>query len=120
MDNQTVTDLSYLREIAMGDNEIIIETTQVFLQEMPQNLENMQEHFANQEWEKMAKLAHRIKPNMAYMGMENAEELILKIEQQARSGNISEDLGQIILEFKGLCNKARDELSEKLEKLESK
>jgi HPt (histidine-containing phosphotransfer) domain-containing protein len=117
---KNITNLSYLREIAGGEEEIIIETTEVFIQEIPHNLKKMQNHFANQEWDEIAKLAHKIKPNMTYMGMDRARELILKIEEQARSENITEDLGAMVVEFKDLCNSAVEELSGSVEELKSK
>jgi HPt (histidine-containing phosphotransfer) domain-containing protein len=119
VDNQTVTDLSYLREMAMGDETIIIETTEIFLEDTPQALENLQEHFANQEWDKLARLAHKIKPNLAYMGMDRARELIIDIEEQAQDENISDDIGDQIKEFKQLCNRALDELADKINKLKA-
>lgn len=118
MDNQ-LTDLSYLREVAMGDEAIVIETTEAFLEDIPEAVENMQDHFVNQEWEKLYKQAHKIKPGLKYMGMERASELILEIENQAKSGEISEDLGSQIKEFISLCQKALEELSHKIEDLKS-
>lgn len=117
--NQSVTDLSYLREVAMGDDEIVIETTKAFLESTPSALENLKECFANQEWDEVYKQAHKIKPNLQYMGMERAQELIIEIEEQARSREISEDLGDKIKEFNTICSKGLDELSEKVEELES-
>nr|NIT56047.1 hypothetical protein [Fodinibius sp.]NIU59026.1 hypothetical protein [Phycisphaerae bacterium]NIV11044.1 hypothetical protein [Fodinibius sp.]NIW95334.1 hypothetical protein [Phycisphaerae bacterium]NIY24631.1 hypothetical protein [Fodinibius sp.] len=51
MDNKPVTDLSYLREIAMGDDSIVIETTEVFLEDVPSAIENIQEHYESEEWQ---------------------------------------------------------------------
>lgn len=119
VDNQSVTDLSYLREVVMGDEEIVIETTKAFLKNTPNFLNNMKEHFANQEWDKLYKQAHKIKPNLEYMGMEQARELILEIEEQAKSGEPSESLGDKIKELNSICSRAFDELSVKIEELKS-
>lgn len=119
MEDQSVTDLSYLKEMAMGDETIVIETTEVFIQDAPNSIEDVQTHYANQDWEKLAKTAHKIKPNLAYMGMNRARELIIEIEQQANNEDISPDLGEKIKEFRELCNKAIDELSGKLEALKA-
>ncbi len=119
MDDQSVTDLSYLRQMAMGDESIIIETTEVFLDDTPNALEHLQEHFANQEWDKLAKLAHKIKPNLAYMGMDRARKLIIDIEKQAKSGEISDDLDDQIAEFNKLCRRALEELSDKVKELKA-
>lgn len=117
--NKQVTDLSYLREVAMGDEEIVIETAEAFLDDAPEAVQNMQDRFANQEWEKLYKQAHKIKPSLKYMGMDRATELILEIEGQAKSGNISEKLGSQIKEFNSLCQQALQELSDEIENLKS-
>lgn len=119
VDNQSVTDLSYLREVVMGDEEIVIETTKAFLKDTPNVLNNMKAHFTNQEWEKLYKQAHKIKPNLEYMGMKQARELILEIEEQAKSGEPSESLGGKIKELNSICSKAFDELPVKIEELRS-
>lgn len=118
-DEQSVTDLSYLREVVMGDEEILLETTKAFIEETPHALENMYEHYSRQEWEQLYKQVHKIKPNMEYMGMNQARELILDIEHQVKSRKISENLGHQIEELKTICSKAIDELSDKVEELES-
>lgn len=119
MGDQSVTDLSYLREMAMGDDEIVVETAKIFLKNAPDEIENLREYFANQEWEKLYQQAHKIKPNLEYMGMERAGELILEIEEQARTQDISDDLENKINEFHSVCLQGLDELAEKIEELES-
>jgi HPt (histidine-containing phosphotransfer) domain-containing protein len=117
VDNKSVTDLSYLREIAMGDDSIVIETTEAFLDDAPAAIENIQNHYESEEWQELSKKAHKIKPNLKYMGMERAHELVLNIEEQVNSGNISDDLGKKVSELCSLCYQALDELSEKIEAL---
>lgn len=119
MDNQSVTDLSYLREIAMGDEEIIKDTTKAFLEDTPKSLDKLTDYYADQQWDKLYKEAHRIKPSLKYLGMSRASELIIEIEKQARSRQISDDLGSKIQEFKTICSKALDELPEKLDAFDS-
>lgn len=115
MDNQSVIDLSYLREIAMGDEKIIMDTTKAFLEDTPEALDKLSDYYANQQWDKLYKVAHRMKPSLKYLGMKRASELILEIEKQARSQQISDDLENQIQEFTTICFKALDELSEKLD-----
>ena len=119
MDNQSITDLSYLREIAMGDDSIVIETTEAFLKDAPAAIENIQKHYQSEEWQKLQKQAHKIKPNLKYMGMERAHELVLTIEEQAKTEDISDDLGEQVSEFCSLCHQALDELSDKIEALKA-
>lgn len=119
MDEQRVTDLSYLREIAMGDDAIVIETAETFIEDIPSALADMREYFEAEDWQKLQKLAHKIKPNFTYMGMDRARELILDIEQQAKTEDISSDLDEEIDTFVDLCNQAIDELQVRIGELKN-
>ncbi len=117
MDNQSVTNLSYLREIAMDDDSIVIETAETFLDDMPAALKSIQKHAKDEEWQQLYKQAHKIKPNLQYMGMDKAHELILDIENQAKTEDIADDLEAKVSEFSALCTQAFEELTEKLKSL---
>lgn len=119
MSDQAVTDLSYLQEMAMGDEEIVIETTEVFLENTPEALEEIKNLYTQEKWDELAKLVHKIKPNFSYMGMNRARELLLDIEEQAKSSNISDELPNQITEFSEICNRAFDELSTEIEQLKT-
>lgn len=119
MGTQQITDLSYLHEIAMGDNAIVVETTETFISDTPDAVKTLQEHFVNRDWDKLSRQAHKMKPGLKYMGMERASELILEIERQAESEEIAEDLGDMINELESLALKSLDELSAKIEELKS-
>jgi HPt (histidine-containing phosphotransfer) domain-containing protein len=117
VENQSVTDLSYLRKVTMGDDEIMVETIEVFIDNTPDVLKNLKKYFANEDWDKLYEQAHKVKPSLQYMGMERARQLIVEIEEQARTQNISEDLGDKIEELNSICLQGLDELSEKIEEL---
>lgn len=119
MNNKTLTDLSYLRELAMGDETIVIDTVETFVDDMPDALNKIESTFKNEEWDLLYKQAHKIKPNLQYMGIARAKKLILEIEQQAKTENISDDLGDQVSEFCQLNRQALEELSQKLEDLKS-
>lgn len=119
VDKEQLTDLSYLRDVAMGDDDIVIETTEAFLEDTPSAIHDLQEYFVDQEWESLHKQAHKMKPSLKYMGMDRALDLILTIEDQAKSGNISEDLGAKVQKFTSLCKQALDELSKKIERMKT-
>lgn len=119
MDDQAITDLSYLREMAMGDEDIVIETTEMFIKDIPDALQKMKTFSDNEEWENLAKLAHKIKPNLTYMGIERGRELIVDIEEEANSNGISADIRDKVTEFDEICNQAIEELTVKVDDLKS-
>lgn len=101
----------------MGDDSIVIETTETFLADAPNALKEIKECYKDRNWSELAKAAHKIKPNFKYMGMDRASELIIDIEQQAKSGDISANIDQQIDELIQLSKQAFDELSNKVEDL---
>lgn len=103
----------------MGDQEIVVDTVKAFLEDTPQALKNMKQQFADQNWEKLAAQAHKIKPNLEYMGMTEARELIQEIEEQAKGQSKSEELGNQIDQFCAICSTGLEELSNKVEELET-
>ncbi|MEL7833738.1 Hpt domain-containing protein [Fodinibius sp. Rm-B-1B1-1] len=117
MDTDSVSDLSYLNEIAMGDQSIVIEVTETFLSDAPNALKEIKKHSRDRNWSALAKVAHKVKPNFKYMGMDRASEIIVDIEQQAKSEDISADLDHQIDELVQLSDQAFDELASKLESL---
>lgn len=117
MEDNQVTDLSYLHELAMGDESIIIETAETFLDDTPNTLVKIEGAHQNEDWEELYKQAHKIKPNLKYMGMEKASELIIDIERQAKARNPSDNLDEMLDEFKKLIRQGFKELDKKIEQL---
>ncbi|WP_138431464.1 Hpt domain-containing protein [Fodinibius saliphilus] len=117
MSENQVTDLSYLREMAMGDEEIVKDTAKAFLENIPALICQMNECYANETWQELRKLAHQIKSNMSYMGMDEGRSIVLDIENQIKNNNISKKLGAQLSEFEQICNHACNELTSKLKEL---
>lgn len=116
MGEQKVSDLSYLRQIAMGDEEIVIQTVEAFLIDMPQNVQNINTYFIEKQWKQLAQTAHRIKPNLKYMGIERAYQLVLDIENQVKGHPDSVLTEGKIKELTALCEQAHRELSATVER----
>lgn len=119
MAQEDITDLSTLREMSMGDDSIIIETVEAFLEDVPNALDQIQELAGNQDYEDLADLAHKIKPNIGYMGMTDGKELIIEIEEAAENKDSEGILDGKVTAFVKICNQAFDELAQKVEELKS-
>ncbi|MEN1785486.1 MAG: Hpt domain-containing protein [Bacteroidota bacterium] len=74
-------DLSKINEMAEGDDDFIVSVIAVFLEEVPNDLNALEDAIAAKDFEQIGKLAHKIKPNVDLLGMEqtrlNAYELEL-------------------------------------------
>ncbi|MCE2611509.1 Hpt domain-containing protein [Flavobacteriaceae bacterium D16] len=72
--------LDKINEMAEGDTDFIESVIAVFLDEVPQDLENLEAAIESKDYEKVYKLAHKIKPNVDLLGMENTRAVALEIE----------------------------------------
>lgn len=87
--------LDKINEMAEGDQEFINSVISVFLEEVPQDLEDLEMAIANKDYENVYKLAHKIKPNVDLLGMEQARITALDIETMGKSEAKSMQIEQL-------------------------
>lgn len=119
MSDKKITDLSYLENMGMGDDSLIIEMIELFLNNTPETLRSMKRHEANGNWEKLSAEAHKLKPNLSYMGLEGAKEIILEIEDTIKTNSDLGSVSGMIIEVEAICNQAYTELSARLDSLQN-
>ncbi len=106
-----IYNLDKINEMAEGDQDFVTSVVSVFLDEVPADLEGLENAIADRDYENVYKLAHKIKPNVDLLGMEQTRATALEIETLGKnSGNISEveekfpmlkkDVLQVISELK--------------------
>ncbi len=106
-----IYNLDKLNEMADGDEEFINSVISVFLEEVPQDLEGLEIALKDQNHEQVYQLAHKIKPNVDLLGMEQTRATALQIETLGKSAaNINEirevfpvlkkDIHQVVSELK--------------------
>ncbi|MEM8847339.1 MAG: Hpt domain-containing protein [Bacteroidota bacterium] len=103
--------LDKINEMAEGDQDFVVSVVSVFLDEVPADLEGLEHAISNKDYENVYKLAHKIKPNVDLLGMEQTRATALEIETLGKNvGNMSEveekfpllkkDVLQVISELK--------------------
>ncbi|MBT8305838.1 MAG: Hpt domain-containing protein [Maribacter sp.] len=106
-----IYNLDKINEMAGGDEDFINSVISVFLEEVPQDLEGLENALAQQNYEQVYQLAHKIKPNVDLLGMEQTRAIALQIETLGKNeANMSEirdifptlkkDVYQVISELK--------------------
>lgn len=78
-------DLSYLRDVSSGSNEFMVEMIELFLDQTPAYFEQLNQLISEQNWVKVAEIAHKVKPTLAFMGADAARESMAEIETNARN-----------------------------------
>lgn len=103
--------LDKINEMADGDTEFISSVISVFLEEVPGDMEALESAVNQKDYENVYKLAHKIKPNVDLLGMEQTKEIALEIETLGKSvenGKVIEekfpilkrDVDQVVAELK--------------------
>lgn len=80
---ERVLDFSYIINMVGDDAEGLITVLDTFLAQMPVYLEELGQALADQNWDKVVRCAHKIKPIFIYVGCLDVKNLIQDIEQKA-------------------------------------
>ena len=92
-------DLSYLRDVASGSAEFMIEMIVIFLDQTPEYFDKLDAAVKAKDWKAVADVSHKIKPTLAFMGVDPSLYDIAGIERKARD---LVDLDQIEPQFEKL------------------
>ncbi len=79
--------LDKLKEMADGDEDFVLSVITVFLEEVPQDLEDLEKAIEAGDYENVYQLAHKIKPNVDLLGMEQTRAIALEIETLGKSAD---------------------------------
>lgn len=72
--------LDKIEEMAEGDQDFILSVVSVFIEEVPEDLGALETAIAEKDYEQIYKMAHKIKPNVDLLGMEQARACALELE----------------------------------------
>lgn len=113
-----LTDLAIIRDHASGDVEYIKEMIQMYVDLMPEYMNELHEVYAVKDWVEVGKQAHKMKTTAAYFGISELRELFIRIEQHVASGTIDESLVNDLIGKSGvLASASINELKQELNKI---
>lgn len=87
--------LDKINELADGDNEFIQSVVSVFLEEVPLDLEELEVAINQKNYPSIYQLAHKIKPNVDLLGMEQTRAAAFEIEALGKQGNTGAEIDKI-------------------------
>ena len=106
-----IYNLDKINEMAEGDDDFIISVISVFLEEVPVDLQALETAISEKDFNQIYKMAHKIKPNVDLLGMEQTRANALEIETLGKSEGsyeaiqskfpiLKKDVEQVIMELK--------------------
>ncbi|MDC6351898.1 Hpt domain-containing protein [Zeaxanthinibacter sp. PT1] len=106
-----IYNLDKINEMAEGDEDFVLSVISVFLEEVPVDLEALEQGISSRDHHLVYQMAHKIKPNVDLLGMEQTRATALEIETlgkneanmdeiEKRFPTLKTDVLQVISELK--------------------
>ncbi|MEZ4887648.1 MAG: PAS domain S-box protein [Chitinophagales bacterium] len=111
-------DLEFLKASTDNNTDLIVKMIEIMLRETPEELEKMEYHYYQQNWDRLRAVAHKFKSSAAFMGMPDIEEMVKNIQIDAEKQENLEDLWDRIEVVKETCLEACKELEMELKRLQ--
>ena len=97
-------DLTYLEELAKGNNDFITKMLSLFIEHTPAAVKEIQVAYNEENFEQVRKLAHHIKPSIDNMGIRCLKNEIREIEANAETYKTSARLEWLITSLSKIIN----------------
>ena len=117
IDEKPNVDLSLLNELSESDSEYKKTIVQMFLDSMPETIQQIEEAFAIKDYDALAKAAHYAKSSLSVINVEDLRALVAKIEMNCKKNEHLDELETLVKRVKIKYNLVVEILLEELKKV---
>ena len=112
MNANSITNLTYLRDLAKGDETFVKEMIGIFLKENPEEVKQLEQAIEEINFEKIKSISHHMKSTIPFVGIDKyiANDL-LQIENLAAEKKEIKSIQTYFAHVKSVCQQAFQELS---------
>lgn len=107
-------DLSYINEVAMGNQAIRKELADLFVSQVADFNINFDKLYEAKDWSNLGKEAHKAKTSILILGLNDLSEVLQDLQHLAEKGEKTETYPKYISMFKEHCKAAIQELKEEI------
>ena len=111
-------DKEYLRDFYEDDTDRAKLMFTIFLKNIDGEMADLQSHLEKQEWSALSKIAHKIKPNFAMVGLTEISHLMLELEGVEKDQTPKEEVSEILLKAQELFVEGKKNVENVLSKLD--
>jgi HPt (histidine-containing phosphotransfer) domain-containing protein len=116
--NGDLLNLDYLREVSGGDSSFEKNMMEQFLEQVPGELEAMQEAFSKANYPELKHIAHNLKTSVSFMGLTKTLDNYLDyIESNAGIQSVNDNLEEKIIAVNKICQHVIREVTDYLEQM---
>jgi PAS domain S-box-containing protein len=105
-----ITNLSTLRKMSSHDESFVQQMVSSFVEKTPELVEHIKQATKDENWQEVGAIAHKLKPNLAFMGIDSLKALILEIETNANNSTNTLEIPDLIEKLSSSINSAIEEL----------
>ncbi len=105
-----VCDLSYLSETMAGKKHLMKEIMDVFLKQVPEELENINEAIAKTDYETIKSFSHTMKSSVSIMGISVLEPILREMEDLGAQRTSIEKIQKLNTNLNTICKQAIGEI----------
>ncbi len=113
-DQSKLYDLNMIRSVSGGDEAFIKKMIHLFIETVPQNVQELVDATGNKNWEQVAKMAHKLKSTIDSMGIRSLHEHIRRVEQQAKTVENTEQMPAMVKEVESVVSLCIQQLREEV------
>ena len=111
------TDLNYLRTITEGDSVAMREIINMFIEQVPEFIGNLNKYLKEEKYAELGKEAHKAKSSVMIMGMDDLGHDLKALQLATISRIRKENYAQQVSRFETECLAAVEELNQVLSEM---
>ncbi|PSR53467.1 hypothetical protein AHMF7605_07975 [Adhaeribacter arboris] len=115
---EKVCNLAILQSMANGNTEFLIKFLQMFIEQVPPQVQTMQEAVAQADWAKAGNLAHQLKANFDTVGISALHQPIRDLETNARQQTNLDGIPNLMAIIQTVTKQAITELQAEMDHLQ--
>ena len=95
-ENSRLYDLSMVQSVSGGDEGFIQRMVALFIETVPQNVQDLKKAMQEEDWEQVGKTAHKLKSTIDSMGIKSIRQEIRIVEANARQKESLQDIPSLV------------------------
>jgi HPt (histidine-containing phosphotransfer) domain-containing protein len=111
--NNHITNLDYVTELSNGNPAFVNHMIDLFLTENPFEIQRLENAIATKDFHTIQAIAHKIKSNISFAGLDNAiKKELSEIEELASNSKDMQQIVSLFSKVKATCLQAVNELND--------
>jgi CheY-like chemotaxis protein len=112
--NSKLYDLSMVQSVSGGDEGFIKKMVALFIETVPQNVQELSNAVKAEDWDQVAKLAHKLKSTVDSMGIKSIRQEIRTVETNAKQKQSLEEIPSLVGTIESVIGSCIEQLQDLL------